>query len=168
MMNRLRTALVSVTAVAVAMMVLGSNARAGSVSTASPQNYLSFLERLARGEITNGNSLMKGYSSLERTMNILENTRHPGPRLVRQIATLYNQELMVFSNIQKNLNALLATQTDLQGQYQALQSQKEALLAAGRVKQARSVAMQQGQVFNVLNSVQRLVVAERGVATPVQ
>ena len=32
MMNRLRTVLVSVTAVAVAMMVLGSNARAKSVS----------------------------------------------------------------------------------------------------------------------------------------
>src|SRR5271157_2896351 len=46
MMNRLRTVLVSVTAVAVAMMVLGSNARAQSVSTASPQNYLRFLQGL--------------------------------------------------------------------------------------------------------------------------
>ena len=46
MMNRLRTVLVSVTAVAVTMMVLGSNARAQSVSTASPQNYLGFLQGL--------------------------------------------------------------------------------------------------------------------------
>ena len=164
MMNRLRTALVSVIAVAVAMMVLGSNARAGSVSTASPQNYLSFLQGLT--ETHNGISLMQRYSSLDRTMNILKHIPLPGPRLVRQIATLYNQELMVFSNIQKNINALLATQAALQVQYQALQSQKEALLAAGRVNRARQVAMQQGQVYNVVHSVQSLIVAERGVATP--
>ena len=54
MMNRLRTVLVSVTAVAVAMMVLGSNARAQSVSTASPQNYLRFLEGLAEREMKKG------------------------------------------------------------------------------------------------------------------
>src|SRR5271157_2178880 len=55
MMNRLRTVLVSVTAVAVTMMVLGSNARAQSVSTASPQNYLRFLQGLP--ETKNGISL---------------------------------------------------------------------------------------------------------------
>ncbi|MGA2702737.1 MAG: hypothetical protein ABSH35_16800 [Isosphaeraceae bacterium] len=154
MMNRLRTALVSVAAVAVAMMVLGSDARAGSVSTASPQNYLSFLERLAQGEIQNGTSLMRGLSSLERTMNILENilkdTRHPSRGLVQRITTeektIYNQELMDFSNIQKNTNALLATEADLR----ALPP-KEQL-----------------QVSNLLKSMQRLVVAERGVATPVR
>ncbi len=55
MMNRLRTVLVSVTAVAVTMMVLGSNAQAQSVSTASPQNYLTFLQGLR--ETKNGISL---------------------------------------------------------------------------------------------------------------
>ena len=47
MMNRLRTVFVSVTAVAVSMIVLGSDARAQSVSTASPQKYLRLLQRLA-------------------------------------------------------------------------------------------------------------------------
>ncbi len=158
MMNRLRTALVSVTAVAVAMMVLGSNARAGSVSTASAQNYLRFLERLAEGEINNGTSLMQRYSSLERTMNrlenILKNIPHPGPRLVREIAaeiaTVYKQETTVFASLQKNTNALLATQTDLQKQYQALPPKEKV------------------QVSNLLNSIHRVVVSERGVATPVR
>jgi hypothetical protein len=160
MMNRLRTAFVSVAAVAVTMMVLGSNAQAQSVSTASPQNYLSFLERLAQGEITSGDSLMQGYSSLERTMNVLENTlrntRHPSPGLVQEITTLeniiYNQELMVFSNIQNNIKALLGTEALLEVQYQVLQSQKDQ-------KDAR-------QVLNLLNSMQGLVVAERGAASP--
>ena len=118
MMNRLRTVLVSVTAVAVAMMVLGSNARAKSVSTASPQKYLRFLERLAEREMENGTSLMQRLSSLESTLKRLENIPDPGPRLARRIATqektVYNKELMVFSEIQKNINALLATQADLQ------------------------------------------------------
>ncbi len=181
MMNRLRTALVSVTAVAVAMMVLGSDARAKSVPAASPQNYLSFnylsfLEQLAQGEINSGDSLIQGLSSLERTMNILENTlkntRHPSPGLVKLITTrektIYNQELMDFSNIKKDINVLLGTQTLLQGEYQILQAQKEALLSAGWVYQARLVATQQGQVFNLENSVHGLIVAERGVATPIR
>ena len=104
---------------------------------------------------------------LERT---LKNIRHPSPGLVQRITTrentIYNQELMVFSNIKKEINVLLGTQTLLQGEYQALQSQKEALISAGRVYQARIVARQQGQVSNLENSVQRLIVAERGVATP--
>jgi hypothetical protein len=160
MMNRLRTAFVSVAAVAVTMMVLGSNAQAQSVSTASPQNYLSFLERLAQGEITSGDSLLQRYSSLERTMNILENilqnTGHPSPGPVQGITTLeniiYNQELMVFSNIQNNIKALLGTEALLEVQYQALQSQKDQLEAL--------------QVLNLLYRMQRLVVAERGAATP--
>ena len=153
MMNRLRTILVSVTAVAVAMMVLGSNAQAQSVSTAHPHNYLGFLERLAEREIDKGVSLMERYSSLERTTNILEileNIPHPSPWLAKWIATqentIYNQEWRVFSKIQNNTNALLATQAKLQ-----VLPPKEEL-----------------QVSNILESIQRLVVAERGVATPVR
>jgi len=82
--------------------------------------------------------------------NILKDTRHPSRGLVQRITTeektIYNQELMDFSNIQKNTNALLATEADLR----ALPP-KEQL-----------------QVSNLLKSMQRLVVAERGVATPVR
>ena len=74
----------------------------------------------------------------------------------------------MLSKIQNNINALLASEAVLQGKYLALQAQKEALLSAGRVSRARQVAMQQGQVFNVENSVQGLIVAERGVATPIR
>src|SRR5271166_2216229 len=83
MMNRLRTVLVSVTAVAIATMVLGSNAQAQPDSTAPPDNYLRFLRQLdkAEQEIANGGSLIQGYSSLESTMsdlmNILKNTPDP-------------------------------------------------------------------------------------------
>ena len=158
MMNRLRTVLVSVTAVAVTMMVLGSNAqaksvskaRARSVSTASQQNYLRFLEKLAKGEIKTGTSLVQRYSSLERTINILENIPHPPRRLARKIAAEiandFKQESRVVASLQKNTNALLATQAKLQ----ALPPQEKA------------------QVSNLLNSIQGLVVAERGAATPVR
>ena len=150
MMNRLGTALVSVTAVAVAMMVLGSNARAKSVRTASPQKYVRFLQGLAEGEIKSGTSLIQRYSSLERTINRLENTPHPRPRLAREIAaeiaTDSKQESGVVASLQKNTNALLATQADLQ----ALPPQEKA------------------QVSNLLNSIQTLVVSEKGVATPVR
>ena len=81
-------------------------------------------------------------------------------RLVRKIdakiATVYKQELTVYASIQKNANALLATQALLQVQYQALQqalpSQKD-----------RTEAL---QVYKELNSIQRNVVAERAAATP--
>ena len=150
MMNRLRTAFVSVTAVAVSMIVLGSDARAKSVPTASQQNYLRLLERLAEGEIKNGTSLMQRYSSLEMTINRLENIPHPRPRLAREIAaeiaTDFKQESRVVASLQNNTNALLATQADLQ----ALPPQEKA------------------QVSNLLNSIQRLVVEERGAATPVR
>ena len=150
MINRPRTAFVSVVAVAVAMIVLGSDARAKSVSTASHQKYVRFLQRLAQGEIKNGISLMRRLSSLERTMKKLENIPHPGPRLARRIATqektIYNQELMVFSKNQKNTNALLATQAALQG----------------------LPLQDQAQVSNLLNRIQGAVVSERGVATPVR
>ena len=72
------------------------------------------------------------------------------------------------SKIQNNVNALLASEAVLQGKYLALHAQKEALLSAGRVSRARQVAMQQGQVLNVEISVQGLIVAERGVATPIR
>ena len=154
MMNRLRTVLVSVTAVAVTMMVLGSNARAKSVPTPSQQKYLRLLERLAEGEIKTGTSLMQRYSSLERTINRLENIPHPRPGLAREIAAAIardsKQESWVVDRLQKNTNALLATQADLQ----ALPPQEKA------------------QVSKLLNSIQRLVVEERaeerGVATPVR
>jgi hypothetical protein len=148
MMNRLRTVLVSVTAVAVATMVLGSNARAKSVPTASQQKYLRLLERLAEREMENGTSLMQRLSSLESTLKRLENIPDPGPRLARRIATqektVYNKELMVFSEIQKNTNALLATQADLQ----ALPPKEQKL------------------VSSLLKSIQAQVASEKGVATP--
>ena len=166
MMNRQRTVLVSVTAVAVAMMVLGSNAQAQSVPTASPKNYVSFLRGLP--EAKTGMSLMQRFTSLERTMNVLKHIPLPGPRIVRQMSSVHNQEMSVFSNIQKNINALLARWSVLQGRYQALENQKERCCAQGKVSLARRVAAQQGQVFNQLNGVQGLVSAERGVATPVR
>jgi hypothetical protein len=197
MMNRLRTVLVSVTAVAVTMMVLGSNAQAKSVvPTASQQKYLRFLQKLtqketkltqeemklaqrdmnlAQRDMNLGNSLMQKYSSLESAMNSLILNSHPSPRLNREIATLYNQELRVFSNIQQNINALRASEAVLQKQYQALGSQETADLSVGLVSLARSVAIEQSQVLNVETGVQGLVVAERGaprpekgVATPVR
>ena len=67
-----------------------------------------------------------------------------------------------------NINALLASEAVPRGKYLALLAQKEVLLSAGRVSRARQVAMQQGQVFNVENSVQGLIVAERGAATPIR
>jgi len=98
MMNRLRTVLVSVTAVAVTMMVLGSNAQAKSVLTASQQNYLRFLQNLTQGEMNlaqgemnlaqremnSGNSLMQSYGSLESAMNSLILKSNPGSRLVQE------------------------------------------------------------------------------------
>ena len=120
MINRPRTALVSVTAVAVSMMVLGSNARAQSVPTASPQNYLRFLQRVARSNET-GISLMQRYSSLERTMNILKHIPHPGPRIVRQIATrLQSGDECLFQHPEQHQRPS-GEQAVLQGQYQALQ-----------------------------------------------
>lgn len=164
MMNRLRTALVSVTAVAVAMMVLGSNARAKSVPTPSQQKYLRLLERLAEREIKTGISLVQRYSSLETAIdrlemaiNRLENIPHPRPRLAREIAAKiatdsklesndFKQESKVVASLQKNINALLATEAELQ----ALPPQEKA------------------QVSNLLNIMQRLVVEERRDATPVR
>jgi len=156
---------VSVAAVAVSMIVLGSDARAKSVPTASQQKYLRLLERLAEGEIKNDISLMQRYSSLERainglerTINRLESIPHPRPQLAREIAreiatdsrletNVTKQESMVVASLQQNTNALLATEADLQ----ALPPQEKA------------------QVSNLLlNSIQRLVVEEREVATPVR
>ena len=69
MINRPRTALVSVAAVAVAMMVLGSNARAQSVSTASPQNYVRFLQGLPEDR--------KWYLSDAEINSLAEDYEHP-------------------------------------------------------------------------------------------
>jgi hypothetical protein len=161
MINRSRTAFVSVATVA--MIVLGSNAQAKSAAS-EPQSYLKFLRQLPSA--AKGLSLLERFSSLDRTLTILKHDPAPGPRQLKRIATLFNQETSVFSKIQNNINALLASEAKLQGKYMALELQKESLLAAGRVNRARQVAMQQGQVFNVENSVQSLIATERGVATP--
>jgi hypothetical protein len=161
MMNRPRTALLRVTAVAVAMMVLGFNAQARSVPAASQQkNYLTFLRQLARaeGQVNKGNSLEQKFSSLESTMNILKNTRNPDPRLARRIATqekrIYNQEKMVFGQIQNNTKALLATETKLLVQYQALPPNEQLQVS--------------NTLLSIQGSIQTLVVSERGLATPVR
>ena len=84
MMNRLRTAFVSVTAVAVAMMVLGSNARARSVATASrhptasQQNYRVSFSGCPTLELVS--SLMQRLKSQETTRNILKHIPFPCPR----------------------------------------------------------------------------------------
>jgi len=165
MIKRPRTAFLSVAAVAVATIVLGSDARAQAVPTA-PQAYLKFLRGLPSA--ANGISLLQRYHTLERDLTILTNVPYPGPRLVRQIATLYNQEVSVYSKIRNNINALLTSEAVLQSKYLAQGAKIEALLAAGRVFQARQVAIQQGQTLNVMGSVKSLIVAERGVATPIR
>ncbi len=161
MINRPRTALVSVFAVTAAM-VLGSSAQAQSGAYVQPQDYYKFLTGLP--ETRNGISLMQRYKAVDRAINYLLHIPLPGPRIVRQLASLSTQQTRVYCNI----NSLLARQAVLQKQYLSLQAQKESLLAAGRVFRARQVGMQQGNVFNVLNSVQRLVASERGVATPIR
>jgi hypothetical protein len=164
MINRQRRALVSFAAVAVAMMVLGSDARAQSASTASSQSYTSFLLGLPAAKA--GIALMQSYKSLERSLIVLKNIPLPGPGIIRQISSLYNQETRVFANLQKNINALVVSRGVLVQQYQTLESKKESLLAKGKITQAQRVAIQQGQVVNHLNSLQGLVMAERGLATP--
>ena len=121
---------------------------------AQPQNYYKFLMGLP--ETRNGVFLMQSYKAVDRTINYLLHIPLPGPRIVRQLASLSTQQTRIFSSIQNNINSLLARQAVLQKQYLSLQAQKESLLAAGRVSRARQVGMQQGNVFNVLNSVQRL------------
>ena len=80
MINRTRTAFVSVAAVAVSMFVLGSDARAKSVPAASPQKYVRYLQQLAKGDMKIGTSLMQRSNSLQSTMNRLKNIPQPGPR----------------------------------------------------------------------------------------
>ena len=163
MKNVPRTTLLSVIAVAAAML-LGPDARAQSMSP--PKDYLKFL--LGLPEANQGMSLMQRYSSVQRSINMLQHIPMPGPRIVSRLAALSSQEMKVFTSIQSNINALLARETVLQAKYQSLEGQKAALLAAGRIFQARQVGIQEGNVSNVLNSVQHLVVTERSVATPVR
>jgi len=111
---------------------------------------------------------MQRYKSLEATSTILKHIPLPSPRITRQIASLYNQETRVYSNLQKNINALLASEVKLEKLYLALETQEEALLSKGKVSWARRVAVKEGQVISELNGVQGLVVAERGLATPVR
>ena len=115
MMNRLRTALVSVTAVAVAMMVLGSNARAQSVSSLENE----------------GKSLMRLLSSLEKEK--------------RQTLTLHNRELSVFSMIQVNTKALVAEQSALVAEQSALVAKQSALVAGQSALVAKQSALRAEQ-----------------------
>jgi len=165
MINRPRKALLSVAALAFATMVCGSSARAEAIHTTS-QSYLKFLLQLPSA--ANGMSLLRRYDTLERSLNILTNDPSPGPRQLQQIASLSAKQMGVYSSIQNNINALLTSAAVLQSKYLAQEAKIEALLAAGRVNQARQVAAQQAQTSNVMNSVQNLIVAERGVATPVR
>jgi len=148
MINRTRTAFVSVAAVAVSMFVLGTDARAKSVPAASPQKYVRYLQQLAKGDMKNGTSLIKTANSLQGKMNKLKNIPNPGPRLAQRIATqektVYNQELTVSSKIHHNTSALLATQADIL----ALPTQEQA------------------QFSNLLSKMQGVVASEKGVATP--
>jgi len=121
MINRPRTAFVSVAAVAVSMFVLGSDARAKSVPAASPKSFMSFLLRLP--DARTGISLMQRLKTQERTSNILKHIPLPGPRQLQRIATLYNQEMSVFSNLRTNISALVADRGVLQQQYLALEAQ---------------------------------------------
>jgi hypothetical protein len=160
-----RTTLLSVAAVAIAAIVLGSEVRAQAVPTA-PQAYLRFLRKLPSA--ATAISLLQRYNTLERTLNILTGVPSPGAHQLQRIASLSNQEMVVYSAIQNNIRALLTSEAVLQSKYLAQEAQVAALLAAGRVFQARQVAIQAGQTSNVMNSVQSLVAAERGVATPVR
>jgi adhesin HecA-like repeat protein len=166
MINRPRTAFVSVAAVAVSMFVLGSDARAKSVPAASPKSFMSFLLRLP--DARTGISLMQRLKTQERTSNILKHIPLPGPRQLQRIATLYNQEMSVFSNLRTNISALVADRGVLQQQYLALEAQKEALLSQGKISAAQRVGMKAGQVSNELNGLQGLILAEKGFGTPVR
>jgi len=151
MINRPRTAFVSIAAVAVSMIVLGTDARAKSGPAASPQKYVRYLEKLAKGEMKNGTSLVQRASSLESTLKRLENIPNPGPRLAAKIAADFKQESKVVASLQNNANALQAT--------------IKALMA---VPLADLPPQQQAQVSSVVKSGQILVAAEKGVATPVR
>ncbi len=162
MIKRPRTALVSVVAVAVATIVLGSDARA-QVPT-EPQAYWKWLRGLP--SVGNAISLLQTYSTLERNLNIWTIVPSPGAHQLQRIATLYNQEVSVYSKIQNNINALLTSEAVLQSKYLAQEAKWKALLAAGKRFQARQVAIQAGQTLNAENSVMLLIKLERGVATP--
>ena len=164
MIRRPRIALVSAMAVAVSML-LGSTARAAN-PPAPPNNYYRFLMGLP--EARTGITLMQMNNAIARNINFLQHVPMPGPQILNRVAILYSQQSRVFGNIQSNINALLASRATLQGKYQALGFQKESLLAAGRVFRAQQVAMQQGNTSNVLNSLEKLIATERGVATPVR
>ena len=150
MINRTRTAFVSVTAVAVAMMVLGSNARAQSVS--SLEKRASSLEKRASSLENQGKSLVGLLNRLEK--------RKP------QTLTLYNKELSDLSMIQVNIHALVANQSALLANQSALLAMEANLPPAS--KKLKSIQKELNSIQKVLNSTQTRVVAETGVATPVR
>jgi len=113
MINRPQTAFLSVTALMVVTAVLGSDARAQSASTAPAQSYTSFLLGLPAAR--SGISLMQRYKTLERSLIILKNIPLPGPRTIGQISSLYNQLTKVYSNLQKNIKALVVSRERSKG-----------------------------------------------------
>ncbi len=166
MINRPRTAFVSIAAVAVSMIVLGTDARAKSVPAASPQNYMGFLRRLP--DARTGMSLTQTIMSKEMTRDSLKEIPLPNPRQVQKIATLYTQEMSVYSRLQTNISALVADWSLLDKQYKALEAQKEALISLGRISAAQRVGKEAGQVASEMYSLPVLISTERGVATPVR
>ena len=148
MINRPRTAFVSIAAVAVSMIVLGTDARAKSGRAASPQKTVTFLKSLAAREITTGKSLVRRANALEGTINRLE-IKSPSPRLARQIAADSKQLSKVVASLQANTNVLQATMVLLQ-----------------TMPSADLTPRQQAQVSSLLSSIQAQVVSDKGVATP--
>jgi len=165
MINRPRTAFVSIAAAAVSMIVLGTDARAKSGPAASPQNYMGFLRRLP--DARTGMSLTQTIMSKETTRDGLKEIPLPNPRQVQRMATLYNQEMSVYSRLQTNISALVADWSMLSQQYVALEVLKNSLISQGRMRQAQRVGKQAGQVASEMYSLPALISTERGVATPV-
>ena len=166
MINRPRTAFVSIAAVAVSMIVLGTDARAKSGPAASPQNYMRFLRRLP--DARTGMSLTQTIMSKETTRDSLKEIPLPNRRQVQRIATLYNQEMSVYTKLQTNISALVADGPMLSMQYVALEAQKQALISQGRMFRAQRVGMMASQVASEMYSLPVLISTERGVATPVR
>jgi Spy/CpxP family protein refolding chaperone len=164
MINRPRTAFVSIAAVAVSMIVLGTDARAKSSPAASPQNYMRFLRRLP--DARTGMSLTQTIMTKETTRDGLKEILGPNPRQVQRMANLFNQEMSVYSQIQANISALVADSATLSQQYVALEALKYSLVSQGRIRQAQRVGTQAGQVASEMYSLPALISTEIGVATP--
>ena len=164
MINRPRTAFVSIAAVAVSMIVLGTNARAKSVPAASPQNYMG--SSAGCPPLKTGMSLTQTIMSQETSRDGLKEIPAPGPRQVQTNGhSLQSGDECLFSDSDKHQCTCSGPGTS-DKQYLALEAQKERCIAAGRINQARRVREGGGQVFSVMNSLPDSFRTERGVATP--